>query len=245
LFGKRMLLNYRSGEAEDHLSRSRLARRLVRAWDLVIVPSGYLVGIFRQVGLTASAIPNIVDTRLFSFRSRAPLRPVFLSNRNLEPLYNVECTLRAFAMIREVYPDARLDVVGDGSQAGHLRHVASRLGLAGVTFHGKVAPQHMPEFYGRADIYLNSSEIDNMPTSLLEAQACGLPVVTSRAGGIPHIVRHEETGLLVPPNDPRALADAALRVLAEPVLASRMTEQARRHIAASLTGQQGPNVEVA
>src|SRR5690606_5418823 len=86
LFGKKTLLNYRSGEAEDHLSRwRRTALPVLRRADRIVVPSGYLVDVFARFGLEAEAIPNFVDFDLFRFRERDPLRPVFLANRNLEP----------------------------------------------------------------------------------------------------------------------------------------------------------------
>ena len=126
LYGRRVLLNYRSGEAEDHLQRwRRTALPTIRRVDAIVVPSGYLVDVFARFGLQARAIANIVDTERFQFRERRPLRPVFLSNRNFEPLYNVACILRAFALIQRHFPEARLMVVGDGSP-----EPGSRVGLA-------------------------------------------------------------------------------------------------------------------
>jgi glycosyltransferase involved in cell wall biosynthesis len=228
LYGKRIVLNYRSGEAEDHLRRSRAARRLLRLPDVIVAPSGYLVDVFARFGLRARSIFNIVETERFRFRERKPLRPVFLSNRNLEPLYNVGCTLRAFALVQARFPEASLTVVGDGSQRAKLEQLARELNLKNTTFVGRVAPARMPELYDAADIYLNSSDIDNMPGSIIEAYASGLPVVTTDAGGIPYILTDGETGLLVGRGDHEALAAGAIRVLEDAALAARITEAARR-----------------
>ncbi|HOK46156.1 MAG TPA: glycosyltransferase family 4 protein, partial [Bryobacteraceae bacterium] len=216
------------GEAEDHLRRWRSAASAIRLADSIAVPSSYLVDVFRQFGLQARAIFNIVETERFPFRERNPLRPVFLSNRNLEPMYNVACTLRAFALIQRRIPDARLIVAGYGSQRSQLEALAQELGLRDVSFLGRVTPQEMPQVYDQADIYLNSSEIDNMPLSILEAFACGLPVVTTDAGGIPYVVEHGRTGLIVGKGDYRAMADAALRLLEDPALAAALIRNARR-----------------
>jgi glycosyltransferase involved in cell wall biosynthesis len=89
LFGKKSILNYRSGEAEDHLENWRTAVPTIRWADEVVVPSGYLVDVFARHGLHARAIYNIVELDRFSFRERQPLRPIFLTSRLLEPLYNV------------------------------------------------------------------------------------------------------------------------------------------------------------
>ena len=107
LYGKRIVLNYRSGEAPDHLARSRLAVRTMRFADEIVVPSGYLVEVFARFGLQARAILNFVDLDNLDYRVRTETRPLLLSNRNLEPLYNVGCTLRAFAIVQREEPDAR------------------------------------------------------------------------------------------------------------------------------------------
>ncbi len=228
LYGKKSVLNYRSGEAEDHLRRwSRTAIPSIRLVDEIAVPSGYLVDVFARFGLHARAIFNFVDTSHFRFRERRPLRPVFLSNRNLEPLYNVGCVLRAFALIQRRFSDARLTVAGDGSQRGELERLARELKLRHVEFIGRVAPARMPELYDAADIYLNSPNIDNMPGSIIEAFAAGLPVVTTDAGGIPYILTDEQTGLMVERDDHEALAACAIRLLEDDALASRLAARAR------------------
>ena len=122
LYGKKIILNYRSGEAEDHLRRwHRTAIRTLRLADEIVVPSAYLVDVFGTFKLAASAIHNFVDTDRFKYRERVPLRPVFLSNRNLEPMYNVGCVVRSFSIIQQRYPDARLTIAGDGSNAPGCR----------------------------------------------------------------------------------------------------------------------------
>ena len=145
LFGKRTVLNYRSGEAEDHLQRWPFVRQLLGMADVTVVPSAYLVEVFARFSLKARAIFNIVDTERFPYHLRRPLRPVFLANRNLEPLYNVSCVLRAFALVQKRFPDARLTVAGDGSERHKLERLASELKLLNTTFIGRVAPQRMHE----------------------------------------------------------------------------------------------------
>ncbi|HKY04208.1 MAG TPA: glycosyltransferase family 4 protein, partial [Blastocatellia bacterium] len=183
LYGKPVLLNYRSGEAEDHLARwRRTTIPTLRLADRVIAPSGYLVDVFARFNIEASAIFNIVEADRFRFRERRRLRPIFFSNRNLESLYNVECTLRAFAIIQQRFPEASLIVAGDGGERERLEELARELALRNVEFKGRVSPEKMHELYAAADIYLNTPDIDNMPASILEAFASGLAVVTTDAG---------------------------------------------------------------
>ena len=227
LYGKRSILNYRSGEADDHLTRWRTAVPTMRLADRVVAPSGYLVDVFARFGVEALSIFNIVDTARFRFRERRPLRPVFLSNRNFEPLYNVSCVLRAFALVQRRYPEARLTVAGDGSQRAELERLASELGLRNTEFVGRVPNERMHELYDAADVYLNGSDIDNMPGSIIESYAAGVPVITTDAGGIPYILRDGETGLLVPRGDHEAMAAAAVRLLEDEGLATGIAARAR------------------
>jgi glycosyltransferase involved in cell wall biosynthesis len=226
-YGKRVLLNYRSGEAEDHLRRwRRSAIPVMRLADELVVPSGYLVDVFARAGLRARAVPNVVDCDQFRFRKRTPLRPVFLSNRSFEAHYNVACVLRAFARIQRTRPDARLVVAGDGPEREALKRLARELDLRNVEFVGRVTPDRMPRLYDEADVYLNAPDIDNMPGSILEAFASGVLVVTTDAGGIPYIVRHEESGLIVPRGDHEGMAAAAVRLLEDPALGERLSTRA-------------------
>lgn len=227
LYRKKIVLNYHSGEAVDHLRRWKTALRTISLVDEIAVPSGYLVDVFAKFGLKGRAIFNFVDTDVFHYRERRPLRPVFLSNRNLEPVYNVGCVLRAFAIIEGRYPHARLIVAGDGSQRGALESLARELGIRNVEFIGRCAPERMPGLYDAADIFLNGSEVDNMPISIIESFASGLPVVTTNAGGIPHIVTNEKTGLVIERGDYEAMASCAIRLIEDGELASKMAANAR------------------
>jgi glycosyltransferase involved in cell wall biosynthesis len=227
LYGKKTVLNYRSGEAQDHLNRwRRTAIPLIKLVDETVVPSGYLVDVFARFNLRARSIFNFVDTRRFCFRERKPLRPIFFSNRNFEPLYNIGCTLRAFALIQRRYPEARLKLAGDGSQRAELEKLAQELDLRRTEFVGRVAPAVMHELYDAADIYLNSPDTDNMPGSIIESFASGLPVVTTDAGGIPYIVTDGETGLLVQRGDHEAMAACAVRLLEDERLAQGLVSRA-------------------
>ena len=224
LYRKKIVLNYRSGEAADHLSRwRRTAVPTMRLADEIVVPSGYLVDVLAQFELVSRAVPNLLDTNQFSFRERKRLRPIFLSNRNFEPLYNVACILRAFQIIQQRWPDAKLILAGDGSQRRELEALSQELKLRNVQFVGRVAPSQMTALYDSADVYLNSPDIDNMPGSIIEAFACGLPVVTTDAGGIPYIVENGRSGLVVRCGDYRELAENALSLLEDRLLAQRLT----------------------
>jgi glycosyltransferase involved in cell wall biosynthesis len=229
--GKRTVLHYHSGEADDHLARWGW---WVHPWlalvDEIVVPSDYLRRVFARYGYPARVIRNVVDTTSFRYRERTPLRPRLLSARNLEPHYRVDNTLEAFALLRARYPEATLTVAGSGSEEGRLRRRADSLGAGAVDFTGRVEPVAMTGLYDRAEVFVNSSVIDNQPVSVLEAFAAGLPVVSTATGDLASMVRDGETGLVVPPDNPAALAKAVARLLDDPERARLMTLRAREEV---------------
>jgi L-malate glycosyltransferase len=228
LYGKKIVLNYHSGEAEDHLRRWRRSTiPILNLADRIVVPSEYLVRVFASFGIKAFAIFNIIDLDKFAFRERAQLRPLFLSNRNLESHYGVDCLLRAFALIQRQVPEAVLTVVGDGSQRPALEKLKRELDLKNTSFLGRIDHDEIYEHYSTSDLYINASRIDNQPLSIIEAFACGLPVVTTDAGGIPYMVTDRQTGFVVPVDDCEALANRAMKLLSDSNTAVTIARHAR------------------
>ncbi len=238
LFRKKTILNYRDGQAEDHLNKWPIAIRIMSLVDRIVPPSGFLVEVFAKFGLPATYISNIVDTTQFNFRPRPTPGPKFFHNRGMEPLYNIPCTLKAFAIVQQKYPEASLILAHDGPLRQQLEAMVLELNLNNVQFLGFVDQTCMRQLYEAAEIYLMSPNIDNMPGSILECFACGLPFVSTAAGGVPFIVENEKTGLLVPINDHQAMANAALRLIEEPGFATALTTQGFMEC----TRYQGPQV---
>jgi glycosyltransferase involved in cell wall biosynthesis len=227
LLGKPTVVNYRSGEAPDHLKRSGLARAALRSVDANVVPSTFLRDVFASFAIGARVVSNTIDLTRFAYRVRDPLRPKLLSTRTFEELYNVACTLRAFARVQAVVPDASLTLIGTGPQEVMLRSLSDELGLRNVVFAGRVAPGEIARYYADADIYVQTPSIDNMPGSVLEAFASGAPVVATNVGGVPAILTDGVHGLLAPDNDDAAIAAQILRLLSSPDEARRLAAAAR------------------
>jgi glycosyltransferase involved in cell wall biosynthesis len=224
---KRVVLHYHSGEAGAHLAEwGALVHPWLKLADQLVVPSDYLAGIFAAHGYRTQVIRNVVDVSRFAYRARHPLRPRLLSTRNLEPYYRVDVVLDAFARVRAHLPEATLTVAGYGSEETRLRRLAGE----GVRFVGRVDQESMPRLCDEADIFLNASVVDNQPVSILEAFAAGLPVISTPTGDIAAMVRHNDTGLVVPPLDPAAMASAVLELVANPTTAIDMANRAHQEI---------------
>ncbi len=231
MLGTRVVLHYHSGKGPDHLARwGPLVHPWLRLVDEIVVPSEYLRSVFAQHGYRVRVIRNIIDTAQFAYRERRTLRPRLLSTRALEPLYRVDNTLEAFFRVQARFPNATLTLAGYGTEEGRLRRLAALSGTDGVRFVGRIEPEAMPRLLNEADVFVNSSVIDNQPVSVLEAFAAGLPVVSTNPGDLAALVRNGETGLVVPPEDPGAMADAVTRLLNDIEYAMTLSQRARHEV---------------
>ena len=224
--GAKSLVHYHSGEARDHLQKFPSARAALARVDRVIVPSNYLVDVFKEFNLRADAVPNVVDLSQIRFRERNPLRPHLVCTRGFHPYYCVDVVVRAFAEVAREFPDACLDLVGKGPSEDEIRAVVKELGAPGVRFLGVASRQEIGQVYDRADIFINASRLDNMPVSVMEAFAAGTPVVTTSPECMPYLVNEGRTGLLSPVGDPHALAQNVIRLLRDNHLATRLAMNA-------------------
>ncbi|MEP7208892.1 MAG: glycosyltransferase family 4 protein [Casimicrobiaceae bacterium] len=235
LRGVPVVVNYRGGEAEAFLARStRIVQGTLRRADATIVPSGFLQEIFARHGIDSEIVPNVIDVQRFSPAVTThddKHDPHVVVTRNLEGLYDIASALRAFALVRASCPEARLTVAGSGPEGPALEHLSRDLGIDAATrFAGRLDRDQIANLYRTAAVALNPSRVDNMPNSVLEAMASGVPVVSTSVGGVPYIVRDGETGLLVEAGDHPAMARAMLRVLGEPALAASLRRNALRDV---------------
>jgi len=149
----------------------------------------------------------------------------------------MDTVIAALPAILARAPDVRYAVAGAGPDRERLEKLTHKLGLADrVRFLGGVTDQDLPALYNLASVYVGASRrserlgVEGFGISLVEASACGLPVVAGNSGGIPDAVQDGETGFLVPPEDPAALADAICRLLGDATLATRLGGNGRRAV---------------
>ena len=226
LRGKNGLINYHSGEAREHLRRFRSGKFVLSRVDGIVVPSGYLEGVFGEFGLKAIVVPNLVDLSQFRYRERNPLRPHLVCTRGFSEYYSMDVVVKAFAKLKSRYLEARLDLIGGGSLEATIRKQVADLNLDGVNFIGVVSRQEIGKYYDQADIFINASWLDNMPVSVIEAFRSGTPVVSTSPESMPYLVQHEHNGLLSTVGDDKALAANVIRLLGEPELAAKLAKNA-------------------
>lgn len=209
--GKRVVLTYHGGGAAGFFAKhKKLVTRYLRKTDVNIVLSGFLGQIFDTYQIPYTVIPNIIELDGTKYRNREVLRPRFISIRSLEPLYNIPCIIKAFAIVKQQLPEATLTIVGDGSERPALERMVQELGLQNVEFVGRVDNHDIYKYLDQADIMISAPHIDNMPVSLLEGFNAGLLVISSRVGGVPYMIEDGVNGLLFEDDDYSALADKML-----------------------------------
>lgn len=204
---------------------------LVRNAAATTVPSGYLLAGLPQCRPLLRLVPNPLDVGLYPFRLRSDPRPRLVWLRAFHSLYNPALALEVVGRLAADFPDVTLAMVGPEREAGSLaalRRSAAELGVAErVTFPGFVHKAGVPLWLDQGDVFLNTTDYDNTPISVMEAMACGLCVVSTDVGGLRFLVRDAADALLVPPRNAESMAAAVRRVLSEPGLGARLSARAR------------------
>jgi glycosyltransferase involved in cell wall biosynthesis len=226
LLGQRVVLHVHGGGVPHLIGRfPRMVGAVMGAADAIVVPSTYLASAIAGWGHAVRVIPNSIDADLYPYHERASVGPRLFWMRTFHDIYNPFMALRVLGGVRARYPDATLIMAGGdkGIERGVQRE-AARLGLErAVRFPGFLDLEGKLREAERSDIFINTSRIDNTPVAIIEAAALGLPVVTTSVGGIPHLLEHERTGLLVPDGDDQAMIDGIVSLIERTDLARSLS----------------------
>ncbi len=230
---KPYVLTLRGGNLPAFANRwpSRV-RRLLQSADVVTVPSKFLLDRMAPYRKDLRLQLNPIDLQLYPFKQRLRPQPSLVWLRAFHSCYNPSLAAEVMALLSKSNPKVNLVMYGHDKGDGSLqamRQLALTLGISErIQTPGGVAKSKVPEALSTADVFLNTTNIDNTPISVLEAMASGLCVVSTDVGGMPYLIEHDHDGLLVPPDDAPAMAAAVQRILTEPGLAARLSSQARK-----------------
>lgn len=233
--GKPYILSLHGGNLPDFAQRwPKRVTRLLKPAQAVTVPSRYLLegmGLYRH---DLVLVPNPIDIQSYPFQLRSSCQPILVWLRAFHDIYNPPMAIRAATLLIPKFTGFRLFMGGGDKGDGSLQKTQKEAILSGVAdfieFPGKIPKANVPEWLQQGDIFINTTNVDNAPVSILEAMACGLCIVSTNVGGIPYLLEDEKNALLVPQNDPVAMADAVSRILTQPGLSSRLSENARRKV---------------
>ena len=195
-----------------------------------IAPSGFLKSVFDSRGFPTEVIPNPLEIDDYKFSRRHKVRPRLLYVRSFDRIYNPGLAVKILADLLPEQPDAALCMVGpdkDGTRA-RVEALAEDLGvIERVRFTGKLAPSVWRDLSEDYDIFVNTTDVDNTPLSVLEAMALGLPVVSTSVGGLRYLVTDGVDGFLVERDSPRQFVEQINRLIEDPELVAKMTWNGR------------------
>ncbi len=206
-----------------------ITRFSIEQSDGVTAPSRFLAQATRDnFGTTRpiEVIPNFVDTDRFTPNGAGGGDPVIVHSSNFRPLKRVDDVIAVFERVRREGARSRLALLGDGPERPRIEaEVRARWLADRVDFLGEV--RDVAATLRRAHVFLLPSETESFGLAALEALACGVPVVASRAGGLPEVIREGEDGYLLSVGDTDAMAAAVGRILDDSALHARLAKTAR------------------
>jgi len=224
----------------DFPRRSRIHRWLVRyslnKADVITATSQMLseaVAGFVRGNDKTFVVPFGVDLDRFYPRIESVDREIITIGtvKTLAPKYGIEYLIRAFAIVGKKYENVKLVIVGDGSLRGKLENLATELNCSEkIDFVGKVPNERVRKYLSAMDIFVTPSVSESFGVAVVEASACGLPVIVSDIGGLSEVVLNKKTGLRVPPKDPDAIAKAIIFLIENPQLREKWGNEGRRFV---------------
>lgn len=219
------------GSLPEFMTRNpKWVSRVLCRFDELVTPSAYLKDAFENLGFEARIIPNVIDLEKYPHRLRRVIEPKLIWMRAFHRIYNPVLAIKAFSLILDKYADATLVMAGvDKGLEASVKRLARDLGVdRRIRFPGFLGPEAKIQEFSKADIYLNTNDVDNMPVTIVESCAFGLPVIATDVGGVGYLINDGIEGLLVPADNAEEIARAVSRLLADPELTSRISVNGRR-----------------
>lgn len=222
------------GNLPERLKRNPLLSKLLFTNAYMnVAPSHYLLTTFKRSGYKTVYIPNNIEIKRYPFKLRRRIEPKLLYVRAFSSIYNPNMALIVLEKLLHLYPDASLCMVGpdrDGTLAS-TKELCHTMGLDDrVTFTGKLSKEEWWKLSESYDVFINTSNFDNTPVSVMEAMALGLPVVSTNVGGIPYFVEENKNALLVDADDAEAMAEKISLLVENPEKAVALAENARKKV---------------
>ena len=227
---KPLVMVLHGGGIPDFFSQfPKWAKRVLQRATVLAVPSKYLAAVLKEHSFTPRIIPNAIDIGLYPYCYRRVIHPRLLWMRTFHPIYNPHMAVDVLGKLIVDFPQAALTMAGQ--EKGYLQqvraHVQAKHLEANVRFAGFLDMAGKQAEFPRHDVFLNTNRVDNMPVSLIEAAAFGLPIVATAVGGVPSLICHGENGLLVPDNDVDAMTDSIRQLAGDPTLVEHLSKTAR------------------
>lgn len=221
------------GNLPERIKRSASsAKKLFQNAHINIAPSHYLMEAFQKEGYTnIRHIPNTIDLSKYPFKERKRCTPKLLWVRSFAVIYNPMMALQVLQKLQKVYPEATLTMIGPKKDESFDRCSAfAKAHNLPVTFTGKLSKEAWISLAASHDIFINTTNFDNTPVSIIEAMALGLPVVSTNVGGIPFLLKDTQNGLLCPPENIETFVEKLILLIDNTDIAREISLQARESV---------------
>ncbi|MCM4154678.1 glycosyltransferase family 4 protein [Gramella sp. AN32] len=197
-----------------------------------VAPSKYLFNVFQKHNFkNTQIIPNSIRLKNYPFKERNDFQPKLLWVRRFQKRYNPILAVEVLKIINEKIPGATMCMVGpdkDGS-LHNCKKLGKKYGLE-ITFTGKLKKKQWAKLSRDYDFFINTTSIDNTPISVIEAMSLGLPIISTRVGGMDYLIDNNVDGILVLENDAQAMATEVLRLIENPETALELSRKARAKV---------------
>ena len=199
----------------------------------IVAPSNYLKQAFEKKGYQVVFIPNVLEMKNYRYQQRKQLQPNLLWVRSFATIYNPQLAIQVVAKLKERYPHATLCMIGaDKGELQACKELTQQLNIQNsVEFTGLLTPQQWHKKSEDYDIFINTTNFDNTPVSVMEAMALGLPVISTNVGGLPYLIDDGVDGILVKPNDVKAFVQAIENLLVNQDKGTTLTTNALQKVA--------------
>lgn len=198
---------------------------------LNITPSKYLEFEFNKRNFKTYYIPNSINLKDYSFKLRENIQPKLLWVRAFDATYNPLLAIKVLSKLKEKYPNATLCMVGpdkDGSLLG-VKQLAKKLNVVdAITFTGVLKKEDWHKLSINYDVFINTTNVDNMPVSIIEAMALGFPIISTNIGGLPFLIENNINGILVEEDNEKVMSDIIVELLQKPIKVKELSLNARK-----------------
>jgi glycosyltransferase involved in cell wall biosynthesis len=231
--GSKRILTLQSGDLDSDLKQNEFHIRVFwkiihNSPDFITAISSALARRAEKLGVTKEKIaitPNGLDfSEVPSSIRKEAQRVICVGRLSWEKAH--ELTLKAWVGVLGKFPSAKLMFVGEGPEREKIEKLISELGISGsVRLTGNLPHKQVLEEISKSEVFICPSLAEGLGNVFIEAQACGVPPIGTRVGGIPDVIQDGENGLLIEPKNSSAIADAIIRLLSDPVLRKRLSEK--------------------
>ena len=221
----------RGGNLPMRLKKNKFISSLIfNNSHITVAPSNYLKTEFKNHGFTTKFVPNILELENYKFKMRNSFQPKLLWVRAFDKIYNPSLAIMVLKQLKNDYPNSMLTMVGPvkDDSLNEVEKLIDALKLKdSVKITGVLKKEEWHKLAEDSDIFINTTNIDNTPVSVMESMALGLPVVSTNVGGLPYLIKNNVDGILVNKNDAELMCNAVIHLLTRVDVAIKIANNAR------------------